>query len=766
MNTNAKTGIFLCRCGNEIAPLVDLDYLRDTIRGNADYCEILPYPCLKPGMETIQSAVAEHQLNRVIVAGCEGRIMLKKFETALEPLDILRGQISMVNLHSHVASVSDMSPWEKAVKGAKLIKSSIAEMEALKPTPQEKISFNGPVAVVGGGIASFPAVQQLSLAGTDCNLFVETADPDQIINNLHLTYPGERPHYKRLKKIIMDVLENDHVTIYEQCRLKEIAGVTGDYTLTMNYPDGQAQTVNAGAVIAALDAQLDAPGPEFGYDGQRVLIQPEMETYISENGLQKGDVVFWISDYEYDIADQAMLSAKTAWSMAQHIKDLSRKTRVVILYNQQMQVPLSGAERGLSRRLGIVWIPYDKAVRPTVQDGYLTFCNLKDHVEHEIPWDFLVLSPIRGIGGKAKRTAHILGLIHQEAPFLTGHHAKVRPEMLGREETYLIGSARYPCDLQEALSQGKKAGIKNVEMVKKAMASELWAPRMVCFVDPEKCVGCGQCQEICDCGGIGMINSPSGGLPRVVDPMLCTGGGTCAAACPYNALILQNNSTAQKEERIAALSRELAGDEVVSLACVWGGLPAADNAHRQKLTYDPRVHILDVACVGQIDASVMARAFLEGAPGLLLIGCPPEECHHSYGVDHAWNRVNLIKKVFSLCGFDRRRIALAHADLNHPEDFVKTVDSFTALIASLGPIEKTQANKDKLESMYQLCKNNARIRTLVSVALRRPWEKTYLGNQRHALEFDRDFTKAVEDEFEYPKSAIFENIKPEGVLYA
>jgi heterodisulfide reductase subunit A len=64
----------------------------------------------------------------------------------------------------------------------------------------------------------------------------------------------------------------------------------------------------------------------------------------------------------------------------------------------------------------------------------------------------------------------------------------------------------------------------------------------------------------------------------------------------------------QREARVAALSRQMAADEVVAIGCVWGGLPAADNAGKEGLKYDPRVHILGVPCVGQIDPCIMARA--------------------------------------------------------------------------------------------------------------------------------------------------------------
>jgi coenzyme F420-reducing hydrogenase delta subunit/NAD-dependent dihydropyrimidine dehydrogenase PreA subunit len=284
-------------------------------------------------------------------------------------------------------------------------------------------------------------------------------------------------------------------------------------------------------------------------------------------------------------------------------------------------------------------------------------------------------------------------------------------------------------------------------MLKKAAEGRLYVPRVVCVVDPNKCIGCGQCQELCDCGGIGVDDGPGGGLPRVVDPMVCTGGGTCAAACPYHALVLQNNSNEQREARVAALSSQMAPDEVVAIGCVWGGLPAADNAGKKGLNYDPRVHILGVPCVGQLDPCIMARALLEGAPGLILVGCLPEACHHSFGVDHAWSRVNVLKKLLTLADFDRQRISLAHADLNKPEEFVRTVESFVQTVSLLGPIDRTAFNLEKLQCIYDLIKYNTRVRHLLSASLRRPWETSYRGEQRHALDYDRDFMAVVEEEY-------------------
>jgi coenzyme F420-reducing hydrogenase delta subunit/ferredoxin len=647
-----------------------------------------------------------------------------------------------------VAAVSDLPPRDKAAKAAKLIKASIAEMTALSPTPQTLAHLDGPVMVIGDGVAAFAAARELSRNGIDFFLSVKSVDPQEVRRTVHRTYPGEREYYDRFEAIVKEAVVSPHATLLPGSRLTGLSGVTGNYTLTFKTADEDLpRKYKASAIIACLDARLDPPGPEFGHEGQNVMTQPEMEEYIWKNGPPEGRIVFWVNDHEINQADFAQLSARSAWNIARHIRGQSHETQIIILHNQKMTIPLSAAERAENRKLGIMWIPYDNAVRPTIQADFLTFCSLTDHVEHELGWDRVVLSPVRGLGGESLETARLLGLIHQEGRFITGHHARVRPEMVGREETYLAGSARYPSDLHEALSQGQKAGLKTARMLKKADEGRLYVPRVVCMVDPEKCIGCGQCQELCDCGGIGVDEGPGGGLPRMVDPMVCTGGGTCAASCPYHALTLQNNSNDQREARVAALSRQMAADEVVAIGCVWGGLPAADNAGKQGLKYDSRIHILGVPCVGQIDPCVMARSLLEGAPGLILVGCLPEECHHSFGVDHAWSRVNVLKKLLSLSGFDRQRIALAHADLNKPREFIKTVESFAQTIALLGPIDRTPFNIEKLQAIYELIKYNTRVRHLLSASLRRPSEKSYRGEQRHALEYDRDFMAVIEEEF-------------------
>lgn len=749
MANECKTGVFLCDCGRRIAPLVDLDSLQKKLEASdgVNFVGRLPYSCLAPGLDAIKQAVTVNGLNRLVVAGCEARIMLKKFEESLVEAGLEQGQIDVVNLRGHVAAVHDLSPEDMAVKGAKLINASVAGLLALEPTPKEKVELGGPVMILGGGIATYSAAQELLRRDIECVLAVQSDEYQDELRMLHEHYPGERHYYDRLEAIMQEVDSSPLVRRITVGELKNLTGRTGNFTVTFTSPEDRMPRIyQASAIIACLDGQMLNQGTNFGHDGRTVICHTEAEEMIWTTGVPSGKVVFWINDYEAGHPEFAYLAARTAWSMGRYMREHSPLTNVTIMYNHQMPIPLSAGERKLGRELGIAWVAYDGALRPTVQSGFLTYCDPADHTEYEMPWDKLILSPRRSVGMETTRVAKVLGIEGKEGQFLEQHATKVRPEMQGREEAFLAGSARYPCDLHEALRQGRRAALKTADVVDRARKGELYAPRMVCVVDQSKCIGCGLCKEICDCGGIEPVEGPRANSPRHVDPMVCTGGGTCAAACPEHALILQNNSTAQREARVGALARQLAPGEVAAFGCAWGGLAAADNAGVKGLKYDPRLCLLRVGCIGQLDPTVMAKAFLEGAPGLLLIGCPPEECHHSYGLDHTWSRVNLIKKLLGLCGLDRRRIALAHADLNKPEEFIRASESFVQLIEQLGPVNRDTETLERLQGMYDTVQNS-RVRWVLGATLRRPWEEVYPGDQRHALAFDKDFMDVVTEEF-------------------
>jgi heterodisulfide reductase subunit A2 len=747
-----RVGVFLCECGSRIVPRVDstvLTQLLDEPPG-VGHVETLPFSCLRPGLDRIKEVVAAKGLDRLIVAGCESRILHKKFEQALAPLGLAESQIDMVNLRDHVARVHRGEPAALAEKGAKLIRASQAWLETLTPAPRLRIDYRGPVMVLGGGVAAYGAAQELAAQGVET--FLPLAyDPAEEMLRAQQLYLGDYPYYDRLNRIIQEVEASSQVNQTRVGALQQVSGKFGDYTVTFASPDNQDQMAfKAGAIIAALDWEIVHQLPKLGHDGARVICQIEINELIRQGGPLKGRVVFWVNDLEAGQPFGAPLSKKSAWTTATHLREHFPETRVAILYDSSMPTPLGTFDRARARDLGIGLIPYDNHVHPTVKNDFISYNRATDRTEQDLAWDLLVLSPRRIPGAEALKTAKILGLEVKEEAFLDRSPQMVRPDHVVLGEKLIVGSACQPCDLRGALSQGRRVAKKTAALVKKAQAGELYAPQIISTVDQSKCTVCSLCREICDCLAIQPVSGPVEGLghnvPRMVDPMLCTGEGTCAASCPEMALTLANCTTAQHEARVIALGRSLAVDEVMGFGCQWSGAAAADQAGLRGLNYNKRFFLLPVRCLGQIDPVVMGRAFLEGVNGLLLIGCNPEECHHSYGIDHTWSRVWVLKKLLSLCGLERERIALAHSDIVRPDQFVTTVESFMKTMAALGPIQRDAETRSRLQALYDALQVS-RVRWVLGVSLRRPWETAYPSHMPNPAAYDHTLTEILTEEF-------------------
>jgi len=192
-----RLGIFLCECGTEIAPRVDLEALAQLAAGSPEVAqvEILPYSCLAPGLARIEEMVRKKGLNRLIVAGCESRLLHKKFEQALEGLGIEEGQIELINLRDHVARVHPGSPQALAEKGAKLIRASEAWLETLRPAPRLRIDCEGPVLILGDGIAAYGAAQELADKGVEA-ILARQHDLAEKKEQAYQLYPGEFHTYE------------------------------------------------------------------------------------------------------------------------------------------------------------------------------------------------------------------------------------------------------------------------------------------------------------------------------------------------------------------------------------------------------------------------------------------------------------------------------------------------------------------------------------------------------------------------------------------
>ena len=85
MRDDLKVGVFLCECGGNIADVVDLDKVRDSL--DVEFIGQFENLCSLNGRKIIRDAIFEHDLDRVVVAACSPISHEKTFQDYVKPLN-------------------------------------------------------------------------------------------------------------------------------------------------------------------------------------------------------------------------------------------------------------------------------------------------------------------------------------------------------------------------------------------------------------------------------------------------------------------------------------------------------------------------------------------------------------------------------------------------------------------------------------------------------------------------------------------------------
>ena len=116
--------------------------------------------------------------------------------------------------------------------------------------------------------------------------------------------------------------------------------------------------------------------------------------------------------------------------------------------------------------------------------------------------------------------------------------------------------------------------------------------------------------------------------------------------------------------------------KVIVFTCNWNAYSGLETAGVKRLTYPPNIHPLRVVCLGQISPGIILKAFEKGADGVLLLGCPPGECHYEFGNRRAEEIVDQTRQLAALLGYHDEQINLSWVAAGNGEGFVDIVQWF------------------------------------------------------------------------------------------
>jgi coenzyme F420-reducing hydrogenase delta subunit len=124
--------------------------------------------------------------------------------------------------------------------------------------------------------------------------------------------------------------------------------------------------------------------------------------------------------------------------------------------------------------------------------------------------------------------------------------------------------------------------------------------------------------------------------------------------------------------------------KIIVFTCNWNAYSGLETAGFQGLSYPANVHPIRVMCMGRLHSGLILKAFELGAAGVLMLGCPPDECHYGFGNTRAEELFQETLELARLLGIGEGRIKLAWVAAGEGQDFVAQVCQFAEQIALAG----------------------------------------------------------------------------------
>ena len=164
--TEERIAVYVCHCGSNIAAKVDVDEVTEwaSRQPNVAVAREYKYMCSDPGQDLIGQDVAEHGINRVVVAACSPTMHEPTFRKAALDGGLNPYLVQMANIREHCSWVT-VERDAATDKAKRIIAAQIHRMPLNEPLQPIEVPVNPDVLVVGGGIAGIEASLKLAQAG-------------------------------------------------------------------------------------------------------------------------------------------------------------------------------------------------------------------------------------------------------------------------------------------------------------------------------------------------------------------------------------------------------------------------------------------------------------------------------------------------------------------------------------------------------------------------------------------------------------------------
>lgn len=573
-----RVGVLVCQCGINIAGVVDIKEVVNYVKHlpYVAHAEDNMYSCSSDSQERIKEMIEEYDLNRFIVASCTPRTHEPLFRNTLKEAGLNPFLFELVNIRDQNSWVHQKFP-EKATEKAKdLIRMYLGKVVNLRPLDRIKVDVEQTSLVIGGGVAGLTAALNLGKQGFQVHL----VEKKEKLGGKVLKYNdlfNTKVTHEDVRSWIEEVKNHPNIKVHLSSNIKDIRGFVGNYNIKLEgNVKGSNEEFKVGTIIVATGANQSKPERYVDLADKypnKVITQSELDS-LKNDGIadfKDATVILCVNqrENEHNKGEKIKTYCSNVCCMAglkniQRLLDVNPEAHIHVLY-REMQFSELFAEklwRDARIRRNVTFERYKSINDILISDNdgsfKVKYHNIGANCDIEYESDLLVLATPELPAENTKDLAKMLKVPTTKDGFFLEAHVKLRPIDFATEGIFLCGSAHWPKNIDESVSQGYGAAARATILMAKGQVE---TEGITSYVNESKCIGCARCAELCPYSAIEMIETTKQmGLYSVSEEKahiigaVCKGCGACAAECPVGAIDQNHFSKFQIKKQIDLLT--------------------------------------------------------------------------------------------------------------------------------------------------------------------------------------------------------------------
>jgi len=537
-----RIGVFVCHCGINIGSVVDVPAVRDYAAGlpHVVYAGENLFTCSEDTQKIIRETIAEHRLNRVVVAACTPRTHEPLFRETIREAGLNPYLFEFANIRDQDAWVHQKEPEAATDKARDLVRMAVSKVALLEPIERIRLAMQQSALVVGGGVAGMNAALDLADQGFMVHLVERAPRLGGYGLRLGRTWKGEDiPAYTA--RLIERVESHPRIEVLLDTEIQSASGFVGNFVTTVAAAGGLPQEIQHGAAVFATGGDYLRPD-EYAYgQSDRVTCWHDLMARFDAEpaALAEAEAVAFIQCVGSREGGRPYCSKVCCTASVQQAIELKERRPELDVYILYRDMRTYGQREELyrkAREAGVVFIRYDLDAKPEVAvDGDRLRIRVRDHVlgaPLSLTVDYLNLFTAIIPSGQ-DRLSQLYKVPLNDDGFFLEAHAKLRPVEFSSDGLFACGVAHYPKPIEESIAQARAAASRAATLLVKR---EVEVEPLVSAVDRDKCVGCGYCASACPFGAIELEKVTGKGYRARNLSALCKGCGVCAAGCPQKAI--------------------------------------------------------------------------------------------------------------------------------------------------------------------------------------------------------------------------------------